>query len=65
MNKILLSLAALSCLCFAGCEDKKKVVVTEPANKGVTVEAPGVKVETGNGGAAVQAPGVDVNVERK
>lgn len=65
MKKIVLSLVAVSCLCFAGCEDKKKPVVTETPKGGVTVDAPGVKVDAGKDGTSVQAPGVDVNVERK
>jgi hypothetical protein len=67
MKKTLFSIAALSCLCFAGCEEKKKVVVVDPPaeNKGVVVDAPGVKVEAGKGGTTVDAPGVNVNVEKK
>jgi hypothetical protein len=67
MKKTLLTFAALSCLCFAGCEEKKKVVVADPAteNKGVVVDAPGVKVEASKDGTTVDAPGVNVNVEKK
>jgi hypothetical protein len=66
MKKTSLFVAAALGLCLAGCEEKKKVVVVEPpANKGITVDAPGVKVETNKDGTAVQAPGVNVDVDKK
>jgi hypothetical protein len=68
MRKFSILLTLVSCLCLSGCEEKKKVVVVDPAAEkkdGIVVDAPNAKVEVGKDGVDVNAGGVKVDVDKK
>jgi hypothetical protein len=67
MMKFSLFAFAMVCLCVIGCaEEKKKVVVVDPPEKGgVSVDAGGVSVDAGKGGVEVKTPTTNVDVDTK
>jgi hypothetical protein len=60
MKRPLILGMALASFVLAGCTKEP----TKPANTGVNVNVPGVKVQVGEGGVDVKAPGVNVTVPK-